>query len=87
MVFDSWGGVLADGAFQNFSLAYIKRMLDQLIRSHEGQTIPRLVFTKGGGLWLQEMNVLDCEFLGLDWSVKWAKRSRAIGPKPVISRA
>ena len=79
MVFDSWGGVLADGAFQDFSLAYTRRVLDQLIRSHEGQTIPRIVFTKGGGLWLDEMNSLDCEVLGLDWTVNLAKARQAVG--------
>jgi uroporphyrinogen decarboxylase len=78
MVFDSWGGVLADGAFQNFSLAYTQRVLDQLIRSHDGQTIPRLVFTKGGGLWLEDMNTLDCEVLGLDWTVNLAKARQAV---------
>jgi len=82
MVFDSWGGVLADGEFQNFSLAYTKRVLDQLIRSHEGQTIPRLVFTKGGGLWLEDMGTLDCEVLGLDWTVNLAKARQAVGGLP-----
>ncbi len=79
MVFDSWGGVLADGAFQKFSMAYTRRLLDQLIRSHEGQTIPRIVFTKGGGLWLEEMNTLDCEVLGLNWTVNLAKASQVLG--------
>jgi uroporphyrinogen decarboxylase len=79
MVFDSWGGVLADGAFQEFSLAYTKRVLDQLIRSHDGQTIPSIVFTKGGGLWLEEMNTLDCNVLGLDWTVNLGKARQAVG--------
>jgi len=79
MVFDSWGGVLADGAFQEFSLAYTKRVLDQLIRSHDGQTIPSIVFTKGGGLWLEEMNTLDCNVLGLDWTVNLGKARKAVG--------
>jgi len=79
MVFDSWGGVLADGAFQNFSLAYTKRVLAQLIRTHEGQTIPRIVFTKGGGLWLDDMRALDCDALGLDWTVNLAKARQAVG--------
>jgi uroporphyrinogen decarboxylase len=77
MVFDSWGGVLADGAFQTFSLAYTTRVLQQLKRSHAGVDIPRLVFTKGGGQWLQEMHALDCEVLGLDWTVNLA-RARAL---------
>src|SRR5207237_9786968 len=54
MIFDSWGGVLADGAFQRFSLAYTARVLAKLKRSHDGVDIPRLVFTKGGGAWLDE---------------------------------
>jgi len=58
MIFDSWGGVLADGAFQEFSLAYTERVLGQLHRKHDGATIPRIVFTKGGGLWLDRMGRL-----------------------------
>ena len=79
MVFDSWGGVLADGAFQEFSLAYTRRVLAQLQRSHDGAVIPRLVFTKGGGLWLPEMADLDCEVLGLDWTVNLAKARALVG--------
>jgi uroporphyrinogen decarboxylase len=76
MVFDSWGGVLADGAFQTFSMAYTARVLSQLKRNHDGQDIPRIVFTKGGGLWLDQMATLDCEVLGLDWTVNlgWARQ-------------
>ena len=79
MVFDSWGGVLADGAFQEFSLAYTRQVLAQLKTSHNGQTIPRLVFTKGGGLWLDEMGGLDCEVLGLDWTVNLGKARALVG--------
>ena len=79
MIFDSWGGVLADGAFQQFSLAYTERVLDQLKREHDGVKIPRLVFTKGGGLWLDDMAPLDCEVLGLDWTVNLAKARALVG--------
>ncbi|MEY2771719.1 MAG: Uroporphyrinogen decarboxylase, partial [Pseudomonadota bacterium] len=79
MVFDSWGGVLADGAFQTFSQAYTARVLAQLKRSHDGQTIPRIVFTKGGGLWLPEMAALDCEVLGVDWTVNLGRARAQVG--------
>ena len=79
MVFDSWGGVLADGAFQEFSLAYTRRVLAQLKREHDGVAIPRLVFTKGGGLWLDQMASLDCEVLGLDWTVNLARARALVG--------
>ena len=80
MIFDSWGGVLADGAFQAFSLAYTARVLAQLKRhGTDGKIVPRLVFTKGGGLWLQDMKALDCEVLGLDWTVNLAKARALVG--------
>ena len=79
MVFDSWGGVLADHHFQAFSLAYTRRVLAQLPREHDGQTIPRIVFTKGGGLWLDEMASLDCDVLGVDWTVNLGKARALVG--------
>ena len=80
MVFDSWGGVLADGAFQDFSLAYTARVLAQLQRTGaDGQDVPRIVFTKGGGLWLEAMGALDCEVLGLDWTVNLGAARARVG--------
>ncbi len=79
MIFDSWGGVLADGMFQQFSLAYTKRVLSQLKRAQDGSVVPRLVFTKGGGLWLPEMADLDCDVLGVDWTVNLAKARAQVG--------
>ncbi|GKS77469.1 uroporphyrinogen decarboxylase [Acidovorax sp. SUPP950] len=80
MVFDSWGGVLADGAFQAFSLAYTKRVLAQLQRTGvDGTDVPRIVFTKGGALWLDAMKDLDCEVLGLDWTANLARARALVG--------
>ena len=79
MLFDSWGGVLADGAFQEFSLAYTERVLGQLVTEHEGRQVPRIVFTKGGGLWLDAMAGLSCEVLGLDWTVDLATARARVG--------
>jgi uroporphyrinogen decarboxylase len=79
MIFDSWGGVLADGAFQEFSLAYTAKVLGLLKKEHNGATIPRLVFTKGGGLWLDQMGQLDCEVLGLDWTMNLGRAHQMVG--------
>jgi len=79
MIFDSWGGVLADGDYQEFSLAYLSRVLSQIKRTHDGETIPRVVFTKGGGLWLSEMGALDCEVLGLDWTMNLGRARQLVG--------
>lgn len=77
MVFDSWGGALSDSAFRAFSLEYTRKVLAGLQRSHDGVAIPRIVFTKGGGLWLDQMEALDCEVLGVDWTVN-LERARAL---------
>ena len=69
MIFDSWGGVLADGAFQEFSLAYTQRVLAKLKKEHDGVRIPHIVFTKGGGLWLEQIAGTGCDVVGLDWTV------------------
>jgi uroporphyrinogen decarboxylase len=69
MLFDSWGGVLADGAFQAFSLTYTRRVLSQLKREREGRRVPHIVFTKGGGLWLEAIAASGADVVGLDWTV------------------
>ncbi|MDR6539570.1 uroporphyrinogen decarboxylase [Variovorax soli] len=80
MIFDSWGGVLADGMFQDFSLAYTHRVLSQLQRQGaDGQPVPRIVFTKGGGLWLEDMRGLGCEVLGLDWTINLGRARALVG--------
>ncbi|MEQ6436133.1 uroporphyrinogen decarboxylase [Comamonas sp. w2-DMI] len=80
MVFDSWGGVLADGAFQEFSLAYTRRVLAQLKRTGvDGTDVPRIVFTKGGGIWLPDMKDMDCEVLGLDWTANLGHARAIVG--------
>ncbi len=80
MIFDSWGGVLADGAFQRFSLAYTAHVL-ALLKRHgpDSEHVPRIVFTKGGGLWLEAMRGLDCEVLGLDWTVNLGRARSLVG--------
>jgi uroporphyrinogen decarboxylase len=80
MVFDSWGGALADGAFQRFSLAYTQRVLAALKRTGaDGAVVPRIVFTKGGGLWLEQMGKIDCDVLGVDWTVNLGRARALVG--------
>jgi uroporphyrinogen decarboxylase len=84
MVFDSWGGVLADGAFQKFSLDYTRRVLRQLKREHEGRRVPHIVFTKGGGLWLDEIAASGADVVGLDWTMNLASARTRVGSKVAL---
>lgn len=79
MVFDSWGGVLADGAFQAFSLAYTKRVLDRLDRS-----VPAIVFTKGGGPWLEAIAASGADVVGLDWTVNLGDARRRVADRVAL---
>jgi uroporphyrinogen decarboxylase len=84
MVFDSWGGVLADGAFQTFSLAYTERVLRQLVREHDGQRVPAIVFTKGGGPWLESIAASGADVVGLDWTVDLAAARQRVGGRVAL---
>ncbi len=84
MVFDSWGGVLADGAFQAFSLAYTRQVLAGLKREHEGVRIPAIVFTKGGGPWLDDIAHSGADVVGVDWTVNLARARAQVGGKVAL---
>ena len=81
MIFDTWGGVLADGAYQTFSLAYMRRVVGKLKREHDGERVPSIVFTKGGGLWLEEIADCGCDAVGLDWTVNLGEARKRIGDR------
>jgi uroporphyrinogen decarboxylase len=84
MIFDSWGGALADGAYQEFSLAYMRMVVAQLKREHEGVRIPAIVFTKGGGLWLEEIADIGADGVGLDWTVSLKRARQLVGDKVAL---
>ncbi|MDP2180608.1 uroporphyrinogen decarboxylase [Methylicorpusculum sp.] len=67
MLFDTWGGMLTTEDYLEFSLYYAKQVLAQLNTNVAGQKIPTILFTKGGGLWLEDMAETGYDALGLDW--------------------
>lgn len=77
-IFDTWGGMLADGDFQKYSLAPMLKVIQSLKREHAGQKIPTIVFTKGGGQWLPELADSGCDAIGLDWTVNLTKARREV---------
>ncbi|MGA1316591.1 MAG: uroporphyrinogen decarboxylase [Rubrivivax sp.] len=84
MVFDSWGGVLADGAFQRFSLHYTRQVVGALQRERDGQRVPVIVFTKGGGLWLEEIAAIGADVVGLDWTVNLGRARAAVADRVAL---
>ena len=84
MIFDSWGGVLADGAFQRFSLHYTQQVLRALKRDSEGRRVPSIVFTKGGGPWLQAIADSGADVVGLDWTVNLGAARASVGDRVAL---
>ena len=73
MIFDTWGGTLSHRAYREFSLGYLQRIVVGLIREHDGERVPNIVFTKGGGLWLEDIANIGCDAVGLDWTSSLAE--------------
>jgi uroporphyrinogen decarboxylase len=84
MLFVSWGGAVADGAYQAFSLDYMRRIVAGLQREKDGVRIPAIVFTKGGGLWLDEMADIGADALGLDWTVNLGRARALVGDRVAL---
>ena len=84
MIFDTWGGVLSHAAYREFSLAYIERIVGELKKSHDGERVPSIVFTKGGGQWLEAIAATGCDAVGLDWTTDIGEARRRVGDKGAL---
>jgi uroporphyrinogen decarboxylase len=76
MLFDTWGGVLPGPAYLEFSLAYMERIVADLVREREGRRVPAILFTKGGGAWLERMSAVGADALGVDWTTELSSARR-----------
>ncbi len=80
-IFDTWGGALSHAAYQEFSLQYMSKIVAGLIRENEGRQVPVILFTKGGGQWLETMAESGATALGLDWTTNIGEARSRVGTK------
>ena len=83
-IFDTWGGALSHNAYLEFSLKYMAKIVDGLIKQADGRDVPVILFTKGGGLWLEAMADTGCDCLGLDWTVDIGAAHHRVGDKVAL---
>lgn len=83
-IFDTWGGALSRSAYLTFSLPYMQQIVAGLIREHEGRRVPCILFTKGGGQWLEAMAQTGADALGLDWSTDLGEARRRVGAQVAL---
>jgi uroporphyrinogen decarboxylase len=84
MIFDTWGGSLSAAAYSEFSLTYMRRIVAGLTRERDGRRVPSIVFTKGGGLWLEDIAAIGCDALGLDWTCDIGQARARVGSKVAL---
>ncbi len=84
MIFDTWGGVLSPENYRNFSLQYMQRIVEQLVRENDGRRVPVVLFTKNGGQWLDAMADTGCDALGIDWTTDLARARELTGGRVAL---
>lgn len=84
MVFDTWGGVLSPRDYNDFSLQYMHKIVEGLIRIHDGKKIPVTLFTKNGGQWLEKIADTGCDAIGLDWTIDIADAKARVGSRVAL---
>jgi len=83
-IFDTWGGCLTPRDYKEFSLRYMQQIVDGLIREKDGRKVPVILFTKGGGQWLEAMAETGCDALGLDWTTDIDNARARVGSKVAL---
>ncbi len=83
MLFDSWGGVLTPYDYREYSLQHMERIVAQLTRSHDGQRVPVIVFTKGGRQ-LEALADIGADCVGLDWTTDIGRARKRVGDKVAL---
>jgi len=84
MIFDSWGGALSHAAYREFSLQYMQKIVASLIKECKSHRVPSIVFTKGGGLWLEAMADIGADALGLDWTINIGEARKRVGDRVAL---
>jgi uroporphyrinogen decarboxylase len=84
MLFDTWGGALSQHAYQKFSLRYLEQVVSGLTREHDGDRVPVIAFTKGGGLWLESIADIGVDAVGLDWTIDIGAARARVGDRVAL---
>lgn len=84
MIFDTWGGSLSTRHYEEFSLAYMRQIVAGLTREAQGRVVPSVLFTKGGGAWLEQMADAGADALGLDWTCEIGKARARVGDRVAL---
>lgn len=83
-IFDTWGGILSPECFEEFSLRYLQRIVSGLIREHQNERIPVILFCKGSNAHLEAQADTGCDALGVDWTISLAEARTRVGQRVAL---
>jgi uroporphyrinogen decarboxylase len=83
-IFDTWGGALSHDAYETFSLQYMRAIIERLPKTAEGRDVPVIVFTKGGGQWLERIAGCGADAVGLDWTTDIGVARARVGDRVAL---
>jgi len=83
-IFDTWGGILSAETFREFSLRYLGRIVSGLVREHQGNRIPLILFCKGSNAHLEHQADTGCDALGVDWTITLAEARARVGHRVAL---
>ncbi len=84
MLFDTWGGILTTPQYEKFSLQYMEKILNGMRQHNKTRQVPVIMFTKGGGLWLEKMANIGCDAISLDWTINLSAAKARVGNKVAL---
>jgi uroporphyrinogen decarboxylase len=84
MLFDTWGGSLTGSAYREYSLTYMEQVVGGLLRWQNGDRVPNIIFTKGGGAWLEDIAAIGTDAVGLDWTTDMTAARLRVGDRVAL---
>jgi uroporphyrinogen decarboxylase len=83
-IFDTWGGILTPRDYKKYSLYYMDKIVKGLTREYEGNPVPVTLFTKNGGMWIEDIAATGCDAIGLDWTIDMGNARKRVGDKVAL---
>ncbi|KAG4995450.1 hypothetical protein JHK86_032277 [Glycine max] len=81
-IFDSWATELSPVDFEEFSLPYLKQIIDTVKKSHPD--LPLILYASGSGGLLERLALTGVDVVSLDWTVDMADGRRRLGPNIAV---
>ncbi len=79
-IFDTWGGILSQKDFEEFSLQYVEKIISQIKRKDE----PVIFFAKGVHFKFDKLANMGADVLGLDWTMDLGEVRKQVGNKVAL---